>query len=94
MMLAGRQPDICGLFVEPVDLAWTGGYYLLHREVALYGADNEPDSPAFYNFAIRDADDPGPGVGIATNGSAILMRTGDSCDPDPNFTYALDQPPE
>lgn len=84
MMDAGRQPDICGLYVEPVDLAWTGGYYLFHREVPLYGGeDNAPASPSYYNFVIRNTGDAG----------AALVKTGDSCEPDPSFTYTLDEPP-
>ena len=83
MMVAGRQADICGLFVEPADLAWTGGYYLFHRRVPLYGGeDNAPGSPRYYNFAIRNSD-----------AGARLMKTRDSCEPDPNFTYTLDEPP-
>jgi hypothetical protein len=83
MMAAGRQADICGLFVEPADLAWTGGYYLFHRRVPLYGGeDNAPASPRYYNYAIRN-----------TGGGAILTKTRNSCEPDPNFTYTLDEPP-
>jgi hypothetical protein len=84
MMVAGRQPDLCGLFVEPADLAWTGGYYLFHRRVPLYGGeDNAPGSPRYYNFAIRDTGAGGP----------TLTKTRDACEPDPNFTYTLDEPP-
>ena len=83
MLVAGRQPDICGLFVEPNDLAWTPGYYFFHRRVPLYGGeDNFPGSPRYYNFAIRE-----------TDAGARLMKTRDSCEPDPNFTYTLDEPP-
>ena len=82
LMDAGRQTDICGLFVEPIDLPWTGGYYLFHRDVPIYGADNAPASPSYYNYAVRD-----------TGGGATLVKTGDSCEADPNFTYALDEPP-
>jgi GPI mannosyltransferase 3 len=84
MMVAGRQPDLCGLFVEPADLAWTGGYYLFHRDVPLYGGeDNAPGSPRYYNFAIEDT----------AAGEPTLTKTRDSCEPDPNFTYTLDEPP-
>ena len=84
MMVAGRQADICGLFVEPADLAWTGGYYLFHRRVQLYGGeDNAPASPRYYNFAIKDTRAGGP----------TLTKTRDSCEADPNFTYTLDEPP-
>jgi hypothetical protein len=84
MMVAGRQPDICGLFVEPADLAWTGGYYLFHRRLPLYGGeDNAPASPRYYNFAIEDT----------PAGEPSLTKTRDSCEPDPNFTYTLDEPP-
>ena len=83
VMVAGRQADICGLFVEPADLAWTGGYYLFHRRVPLYGGeDNAPGSPRYYNFAIRNSD-----------AGARLTKTRGSCEPDPNFTYTLDEPP-
>ena len=84
MMEAGRQPDICGLYVEPNDLAWTPGYYFFHREVPLYGGtDNAPGSPRYYNYAIQE-----------TGAGAALTKTGDSCEPDPSFTYALDEPPQ
>jgi hypothetical protein len=83
VMVAGRQSDICGLFVEPADLAWTGGYYLFHRRVPLYGGeDNAPGSPRYYNYAIRN-----------TGGDPTLTKTRASCEPDPNFTYTLDEPP-
>jgi hypothetical protein len=83
MMVAGRQADLCGLFVEPADLAWTGGYYFFHRRVPLYGGeDNAPGSPRYYNYAIRD-----------TGGNTTLTKTRHSCEPDPNFTYTLDEPP-
>jgi GPI mannosyltransferase 3 len=83
MIVAGRQADICGLFVEPVDLAWTGGYYLFHRRVPLYGGEeNAPGSPRYYNYEISDA-----------GGAATLTKTRDSCEPDPGFTYTLDDPP-
>jgi hypothetical protein len=84
MLVAGRQPDICGLFVEPNDLAWTGGYYFFHRRVPLYGGeDNHPGSRRYYNYAIRDT----------AAGDATLTKTRASCERDPDFTYTLDEPP-
>jgi GPI mannosyltransferase 3 len=85
--VAHRQPDLCGLKLEAVHIAWTGGYSYLHRNVPLYPHFGPGRERGFYNYVLA-----GRGAGgqeIAHEGPFALLKLSDQCLPDPAFTDAL-----
>jgi len=83
-------PDLCGLKVEPVHLAWTGGYSYLHRDVPLYPHSGPPRQSRFFNYAIALAGaSPGDEV-VRSEWPFVLVRIfPGSCAPDPGFSWRL-----
>jgi len=51
LMIAGRQPDLCGLRIDVADLAWTGGSTYLHRKVPLYRG-HVPPQLGYFNYGV------------------------------------------
>jgi hypothetical protein len=51
MVAAGRRADLCGLRIDPRDLAWTGGSTYVHRKVPLYRG-NVPPQTGYFNYVI------------------------------------------
>lgn len=83
--IAGRRPDVCGMYV-PVHMAWAGGYSYFHKNVPLY-MFNHGAQYRHYNYAIVPIQ-PGP-VPIATDGPYELAKIADACEPDPAFSWRL-----
>lgn len=69
LLAAHRLPDLCGLKVEAVHLAWAGGQSYLHREVPLYPSSGPGRESGFFNYALSLQ-------GWATPGTAVVAREG------------------
>ena len=84
---AGKLPDLCGLKVEAVHLAWTGGYSFFHRRAPLYHARGPARGSGLFNYVIawRGA----PGQLIASDRNVELRKIAGSCRPDPSYSWAL-----
>lgn len=90
LIQAGRLPDVCGLKVEAVHLAWTGGYSYFHRDVPLYAANGPGWNSGFFSHVLTVAGHQGPGEVVASQGPFILVRLPLTlCAPDPTWTSRL-----
>ncbi|MBE4750724.1 hypothetical protein G4177_21370 [Corallococcus sp. ZKHCc1 1396] len=87
---AGRQDDVCGLKVEAVHLAWTGGYSYFHRKVPLYPHNGPSRGTRQFSHVITRPDLGGAGVTVARDGPLALVKlpVGD-CVPDPGYSWRL-----
>jgi hypothetical protein len=88
LMEAGRRDDVCGLKVEVVHLAWTGGYSYFHRPVPLYAHNGPPRESGHFSHVITL---PGyaPGEVVDRQGPLVLSRLREDCEPDPGYTARL-----
>lgn len=90
LLAAHRRPDLCGLKVEAVHLAWTGGQSYLHRRVNLYSHLGPPRSAGFYNHVVAFAGAAEDGEVVASHGGLALVRLPvASCVPDPDYSDRL-----
>lgn len=86
LIIAGEQSDICGLRIDAVHLAWTGGSTYFHKPVPLY-MPGYPVNAGHFNYAIV-----GPGSGaevIAQDHGLELVKIAAPCTPDPAYTWVL-----
>lgn len=91
LLAAHDQPDLCGIVVNALSPAWTGGYTYLHRKVPFYGADRAPAFEArHYNYVISTPQTvPAEGV-VAREGPYVLARVMDGpCVSDPSNSWRL-----
>lgn len=89
LIVASRQPGLCGLRVVTHYLTWTGGYSFFHRDAPLYSAAGPDVSSGFYNFIIASSAETA-GSPVAADGGFVLRRLGRSaCTPDPAFDWRL-----
>lgn len=87
LLRAYHQPDLCGLKMAAHDMAWTGGYTYLHRDVPLYARRRHAPRHA-YNYAIVRRPFRHPPV--ATDGKYALVRLfRGRCRKDPRFSWRL-----
>jgi len=86
LLSAHDQPDLCGLRVGTVHLAFSGGSSYLHRPVPIYRAGT-PESSRHFNYAITRADKAGDVV--ARDGELALVRLARSCVADPDYSWRL-----
>lgn len=90
LLAAHRQPDLCGLKVEAVHLAWTGGHTYLHRPVPLYPSFGPSRDSARFNYVVTFWPLSAPGQIIAWEGNLGLVRLPvKSCSPDPSYQWRL-----
>ncbi len=52
LTLAGQLPEVCGLKVEAVQMAWAGGYTYFHKDAPLYPYLGPPRSSGKYNYVL------------------------------------------
>jgi hypothetical protein len=69
LLAAHRRADLCGLKVEAVHLAWSGGATYLHRPAPLYPSSGPPRESGFFNYALAPQ-------GWVTPGSEVVAREG------------------
>jgi GPI mannosyltransferase 3 len=87
---AGRRDDVCGLKVEVVHLAWTGGYSYFHRKVPLYPHNGPPRNSRRYSHVLTARGYEGPATPVAEEGSLVLAKLPDAtCAPDPGYSWRL-----
>lgn len=94
LLAANRQPDLCGLKVEAVHLAWAGGSTYLHRYVPLYPSMGPPRESGYFNYVVTL---PGVPTGFAPSGEVvaqdgpfILVRLPyNGCVRDPRYQWRL-----
>jgi hypothetical protein len=95
MLVASRQDDLCGLFIDK-DISWTGGSTYLHKYAPLFVPGyplRETSLTRFhFNYAIV-----GAGYGYVY-GKAVIARDGDlelvkvsevGCIPAPDYPWRL-----
>ncbi|NMO22499.1 hypothetical protein HG543_47725 [Pyxidicoccus fallax] len=88
LLAASRRDDVCGLKVEVVHLAWTGGYSYLHQPVPLYPPNGPPRGSGLFSHVITFPAY-APGEVLAESGPVVLARLRDGCVPDPGYTWRL-----
>jgi hypothetical protein len=89
LIVASRQPDLCGLRVETHHLTWIGGYSYFHRSAPLYSAAGPDRSSGLYNFIITSTAETA-GNPVADDGGFVLRRLGAGpCTPDPSYDPRL-----
>src|SRR6266550_1849412 len=84
LLEANKKKDICGLFVPGQYWSSPGGYSYLHRRVPFYDIRVPPPSTDSSNYEIVDGHPPN---GVAYNNNWALLTTGDSCTPDPAYSF-------
>jgi hypothetical protein len=90
LMAAGARPDLCGLKVEGVHLAWTGGYTYLHRKVPLYAHSGPSRAWGMFNYVVTPAPALGRAAPVARDGEWVLGHLGfTGCRADPGFSWVL-----
>ncbi len=52
LSFAGALPDVCGLKVEALHMAWTGGYTYFHRDARLYSQAGPPRNSGKFNYVL------------------------------------------
>lgn len=92
LLEARRRPDLCGLKVEAVHLAWAGGFTYLHRHVPLYPHSGPPRESGLFNYTVALRGWP------ATPGSQVVAQDGPftlvrlpygGCVRDPGYQWRL-----
>ena len=89
LIAAGHRPDVCGLKMEAVHIAWSGGYSYFHRDVPLYAHNGPGRSSGVYNYIITGVGHSGSGEVVASEGAHALVRLRPGCTPDPAFSSRL-----
>lgn len=88
LAVAGKREDLCGLKLEAVHQAWSGGYTYLHREVPFYPSFGPPEHSGRFNYVIKGEVRPGEEV-VARRGHLSLVRLRPDCVADPGFNWRL-----
>jgi hypothetical protein len=90
LITAGKLPDVCGLKVEGIHLAWTGGYSYLHRDVPLYAHHGPGRESRLYSHVLTLSGGVGNGEVVASEGPFVLVRLPHGrCTPDPAWSSRL-----
>ncbi len=89
LMAAHDEADLCGIKVEIVHQAWTGGYTYLHRKVPYYAYNGPPRTSRHYNYVITWDRPNQPGRVAARDGRIALVQLYPDCTPDPGYSWRL-----
>ena len=90
LITAGRLPDVCGLKVEGIHLAWTGGYSYFHRDVPLYAHHGPGRESRLYSHVLTLSGAVANGEVVASEGPFVLVRLPHGrCTPDPAWSSRL-----
>ncbi len=87
LFAAHGRKDLCGLKVEAVHLAWSGGYSYLHRNVPLYSSFGPGRESGHFNYAIGSPQNGGQVV--AHEAGLALIKLREDCVPDPGYAPRL-----
>jgi hypothetical protein len=90
LLLAARErPGLCGLRVDVVHLAWTGGFAYLHRRVPLFNSDTPLENGWVSRVIARDGADL-PGGVVAREGPFVLVELpAQPCIEPPDYQWRL-----
>lgn len=89
LLAAHDQSDLCGIDIEAVHLAWTGGATYLHRNVPIYPRGAWAGSGHF-NYVLTYGGAGRTGRVVATQGPfALVALPRSSCTPDPSYRWKL-----
>ena len=88
MLVAGRQPDLCGLRFDVDLLAWSGGSTYLHRPVPIYAEDADAQEGHF-NYVIARVGQSDGHLIAQERGAGLYKLPIDRCTPDPGFRWKL-----
>jgi GPI mannosyltransferase 3 len=90
LTLAGKLPDLCGLKVEAVHLAWAGGYTYFHRDARLYSHLGPPRAERKYSHVLTVRGAVPPGAVRAQAGPFVVAQLFEGpCADDPAFSVRL-----
>lgn len=86
LLVASRQPQVCGLFIEGAHLAWVGGIAYLHQRAPLY-MPGMPAPQRSVNYVITPREG---GEVVARDGNLKLVHIPvEPCEGDPGYTWRL-----
>lgn len=89
LLVAHAQPDLCGIEIEAVHLAWSGGATYLHRNVPIYPRGAWSGANHF-NYVLTMGAARRSGRVVATEGFLALVALPlSSCTPDPSYRWKL-----
>jgi len=90
LSVAGALPDVCGLKVEAVHMAWAGGYTYFHRDARLYSHLGPPRGTGKYNYVLTVPQAvPASSVRAAAGSYVVAQLFPGPCAPDPAFSWRL-----
>jgi GPI mannosyltransferase 3 len=89
LLLASQREDLCGLKIEAVHLAWTGGYSYLHRRAPLYAHSGPPRESGHFNYVLTPAGTVPEAARVAEEGGLWLAKLRGECVSDPGFSWRL-----
>jgi len=90
LSLAGTLPDLCGLKVEAVHMAWAGGYTYFHKDARLYSHLGPPRASGKYNYVLSvERAVPVGSVRAALGPFVLAQLSSGPCAPDPAFSWRL-----
>ncbi|PTL81338.1 hypothetical protein [Vitiosangium sp. GDMCC 1.1324] len=90
LITAGQLPGVCGLKVEAVHLAWTGGYSYFHRDVPLYAHNGPGRESGLFSHVLTVSGAVAHGEVVASEGPFVLVRLPQGrCAADPAWSSRL-----
>ena len=90
LLVDGGQGDLCGLKVEAVHIAWTGGYTYFHRDAPMYSHLGPPRDAGHFNYVLTLPQAVPASAVVAQDGPVVLARLFDGpCVPDPGYRADL-----
>ncbi len=90
LLVARDRPGLCGVRVDAVHIAWTGGYAYLHRRVPLFNADQASLESGWISHVIAREGTEVPGVVVASEGEFVLVELpARPCVWPPDFKWRL-----
>lgn len=88
LLKASQRPDLCGLRVDGVDMAWAGGFTYLHKNVPLY-RPNHPHQTEHFNYVIGPTGYAGVEVIAEDHGLQLYRLPISVCQKDPGYAWRL-----
>jgi hypothetical protein len=88
LLLAGHQPDLCGLRFDLDMTAWSGGSTYLHRSVPIYASNVRADGRHFNYVIAALGESSGELVGHESGAGLYRLFAG-PCEADPGYRWKL-----
>lgn len=91
LMAASQNHDVCGVRIDVVHLAWTGGLSYLHRPARLYHLGQPPLETQYFNYLITWSHIATPGEVVAFDAKHAfkLVRLFPHCRVDEAYSWRL-----